>query len=42
MEPHFTVFDWISEAIFRERLEPYFDIELYDNGKSAIYVCHKK
>jgi SAM-dependent methyltransferase len=42
MEPHFTVFDWIPEITFRERLEPYFDIELYDNGKSAIYICYKK
>lgn len=42
MTPHFTVFDWISEKEYRKKLSPYFNIELHDNGKSAIYVCTRK
>lgn len=41
-EPHFTVFDWISEEDYRSILEPYFDIEIKDNGKSALYICRRK
>lgn len=42
MEPHFTEFYWISEDEFREILEPYFEIKIKDNGKSALYVCRRK
>lgn len=41
-EPHFTKFDWISEDEYRKILSPYFDIEIDDNGTSAIYVCRRK
>lgn len=42
LEPHFTKFDWISEDEYRKILSPYFDIEIDDNGTSAIYVCRRK
>lgn len=42
MEPHFTEFYWISEDEFRELLEPYFEIRIKDDGKSALYVCRRK
>lgn len=41
-EPHFTKFDWISEDEYKKILSPYFDIEIDDNGTSAIYVCRRK
>ncbi len=41
-EPHFTKFDWISEDEYKNILSPYFDIEVDDNGTSAIYVCRRK
>lgn len=41
-EPHFTEFDWISEEEYRKILEPYFDLEIKDNGKSALYICRRK
>ena len=41
-EPHLTVFDWISEEQYFELLSPYFDIEVNDNGKSAIYKCKRR
>lgn len=40
--PHFTEFDWISQEQYRELLSPYFDIELFDNGKSSLYKCKRK
>lgn len=41
-EPHFTKFDWISEDEYKKILSPYFDIEIDDNGTSAVYVCRRK
>ncbi len=41
-EPHFTVFDWISEEKYKELLGEYFDIKVIDNGKSALYICRRK
>lgn len=41
-EPHFTVFDWISEEKYKELLGEYFDIKIIDNGKSALYICRRK
>ncbi|MDE6292182.1 MAG: class I SAM-dependent methyltransferase [Bacilli bacterium] len=41
-EPHFTVFDWISEDEYRRLLGEYFDIKVIDNGKSALYICRRK
>lgn len=41
-EPHFTVFDWISEEQYIKLLSPKFDINLNDNGKSALYLCKRK
>ncbi len=41
-EPHFTIFDWISEETYLKLLSPYFDIKIKDNGKSALYICERK
>ena len=41
-EPHFTVFDWISKERYFELLSPYFDIEVKDDGKSALYKCKRR
>ena len=41
-EPHFTIFDWISEETYLKLLSPYFDIKIKDNGKSALYICKRK
>lgn len=41
-EPHFTVFDWISEEEYRRILEPYFDLNIKDDGKSALYICRRR
>lgn len=40
--PHFTEFDWISKEQYVELLSPYFDLELIDDGKSALYICKRK
>ena len=40
--PHYTEFDWITEKQFKKILSPYLDITLYDDGRSALYVCKKK
>ena len=40
--PHFTEFDWISKEQYEELLSPYFDLELTDNGKSALYLCKRR
>lgn len=40
--PHFTEFAWISEEEFTRLLSPYFNITIYNDGKSALYVCQKK
>ena len=41
-EPHFTVFDWISEEQFKELLSPYFDIKIKNDGKSSLYICKRR
>jgi len=41
-EPHFTIFDWISEEEYKNILSPYFHIKIIDDGKSALYVCRRK
>ena len=41
-EPHLTSFDWISKDKYLSLLSPYFNIEIVENGKSAIYICKKK
>ena len=41
-EPHFTIFDWISEEEYINKLSPYFDIKVKDDGKSALYICKRK
>jgi len=41
-EPHFTVFDWISEEQFKKLLSPYFDIEIKNDGKSSLYICKRR
>ncbi len=41
-EPHFTEFDWISKEQYETLLSPYFDLELIDDGKSALYICKRK
>lgn len=41
-EPHFTVFDWISEEEFMNLLSPYFDVKIKGSGKSAIYIARRK
>ena len=42
LEPHFTIFDWISRDEYINLLSPYFDIEVIDNGKSSLYICKRK
>lgn len=41
-KPHFTEFNWISKKQYENLLSPYFDLELIDNGKSALYICKRK
>lgn len=41
-EPHFTIFDWISEDDYKKLLGDYFDIKVIDDGKSALYICRRK
>ena len=40
--PHFTEFDWISKDDYHDLLSPYFDIELFDDGRSSLYKCKRK
>jgi hypothetical protein len=40
--PHFTKFKYISRERFFSILSPYFDIEVYEDGKSGVYVCKKR
>ena len=40
--PHVTEFDWISKDKYMELLSPYFDVELFGDGKSSLYVCKRK
>jgi ubiquinone/menaquinone biosynthesis C-methylase UbiE len=40
MEPHFTVFDWISPDEYRARLSPYFmSMEEEVDGPSSMWYC---
>lgn len=41
-EPHFTIFDWISEDMYQELLSPYFEVEKITDQKTLIYKCRKK
>lgn len=41
-EPHFTVFDWISEEQYKKLLSPYFDIEIKNDSKSSLYICKRR
>ena len=41
-EPHFTVFDWISEETYYKLLTPYFEVQKINDGKTSIYVCRRK
>ena len=40
--PHFTEFDWISKEQYINILSPYFEVNVFENGKSAVYVCKRK
>ena len=41
-QPHFTVFDWISEEQYKKLLSPYFDIKIKNDGKSSLYICKRR
>ena len=41
-EPHFTVFNWISEEQYKTLLSPYFDVKIKDDGKSSLYICKRR
>ena len=40
--PHITTFDWISRDTYEKLLGPYFDIQVQDDGKSALYILRRK
>ena len=40
--PHFTRFKYISRVRYFELLSKYFDIEVYEDKGSSVYVCIKK
>ena len=40
--PHFTRFKYISRSKYIEILCDYFDVEVYEDGKSSVYVCTRK
>ena len=40
--PHFTKFKYISRERYFELLSPYFNLEIYEDEKSCVYVCTKK
>ena len=40
--PHFTRFKYISKERFIEILSLYFDIKIYEDDKTSIYVCKRK
>lgn len=40
--PHFTKFKYISRENYIEILSEYFDFEVYEEGKSSVYVCIRK
>ena len=41
MEPHFTVFDWISHDEYTQKLAPYFITEEVVDGPSSMWYCWK-
>lgn len=41
-QPHFTVFDWISDEQYKKLLSPYFDIKIKNDGKSSLYICKRR
>ncbi|MCI8547816.1 MAG: hypothetical protein HFJ38_02880 [Bacilli bacterium] len=41
-KPHITEFDWIAKEKYIELLSPYFNIEIVENNKSALYICKRK
>lgn len=41
-EPHFTIFDWISEEMYQELLSPYFEVKKIIDQKTLIYKCRRK
>lgn len=41
-EPHFTVFDWISEDEFMNLLSPYFEVKKKSDGRSVLYIARRK
>jgi SAM-dependent methyltransferase len=42
LQPHQTVFLWLSEECLRELLEPYFVVHEDRRGKTSLYRCEKK
>jgi SAM-dependent methyltransferase len=42
LEPHHTVFRWLSPERLRELLEPYFAISEKRHEKTSLYRCEKK
>ena len=42
LEPHFTIFDWISKEEYIQLLSPYFNVKIEDNEKSSLYICKRK
>ena len=38
----FTKFKYISREDYIEILSEYFDLEVYEEGKSSVYVCIRK
>jgi len=41
-EPHFTVFDYISENQFIEKLNSYFDVKVVKSEKTGIFICQRR
>lgn len=42
LEPHYTMFDYISEDKFNELLSPYFKIEIIKDNNTLIYKCERR
>ena len=42
LEPHFTIFYWISKEEYIQLLSPYFNVKIVDNEKSSLYICKRK
>ncbi len=41
LRPHHTEFKWLSPKEIRKLLEPYFDVEEIQDGKTSLYRCVK-